>query len=87
MQVDLKRSATIIEMIASFVTILVVIVSAYVSITVTQARQDERIKQLENNYNEIKDRINNVDAGIREVNKGQTEILLQLKDKQDRTLK
>jgi peptidoglycan hydrolase CwlO-like protein len=84
MAIDLKRSATIIEVIGSVFTCLVVIVTAYVSISVTQARQDERIKTLESNYRDIGLGLKEITASIREINNKQNELMLELKDKQNR---
>lgn len=86
MGIDLKRSATIIEVVGSVFTILVVIVTAYVSLMVNQARQDERIKQLENNYREIGLDLKEINDGQREINNNINDIRLQLKDKQDRDI-
>lgn len=83
---DLKRNATIIEVIGSTFTILVVIVTAYVSIMVNQARQDERIKQLENNYRDIGSDLKEINAGQRELSNKITDIFLQLKDKEDKQM-
>jgi len=87
MGLDLKRSATIIEVLMSLFTVLGVIITAYVSISVTQARQDERIKQIESNYRDIGYDLKEIKSEMRELNNGKNEILLQLKDKQDRILK
>lgn len=86
MSVDLKRSATILEMIMSLVTVLGVVVTAYISLTVTQARQDERIKQLENNYRDINNQYREIKAELRDLNNKHTQLMLELKDKQDRPL-
>jgi peptidoglycan hydrolase CwlO-like protein len=82
---DLKRSATMLEMIMSVCTVLGVVVTAYISLTVTQARQDERIKQVEVNYRDINNELREITKEIREINNKQTEIMLELKDKQDRS--
>lgn len=84
MAIDLKRSATIFEVVGSVFTILVVIVTTYVSIMVTDARQDERIKQLENNYRDIGNDLKEINDGQRELNNKITDILLELKDKEDK---
>lgn len=84
MGLDLKRSATIFEMVMSVVTILTVVVSAYVSVSNTQARQDERLKQLEGNYRDINSGLRDINSGMRDLNNNLTDIKLQLKDKQDR---
>ena len=87
MAIDLKRSATIFEMVMSLMTILAVVVSAYVSISTTQARQDERLKQLEGNYRDINTQLHDLNSAIRDVNNNVTDVKLQLKDKQDRNIK
>lgn len=88
MIVDLKRGATILELIMSVFTVLAVVVTSAVTISVTQARQDERIKQLEGNYNDIRSSLREIGSDVRALNNGQNGILLQLKDKADReTLK
>lgn len=84
MAMDLKRSATIIEVMMSLLTILGVVITAYVSISVNQARQDERIKQLEGNYRDINIQLRDISGELRELNNKHTDLLLQLKDKQDR---
>lgn len=84
MSVDLKRSATILEIIISLVTVLGVVITTYVSITVTQARQDEKIKQLEIYYQDINSSLRSIAVELRELNNKNHDVLLQLKDKADR---
>lgn len=84
MSMDLKRSATILEMVMSLATVLGVVITAYINITVNQARQDERIKQLEMNYNNITNDLRDIKTELRELNNKNNEIMLQLKDKADR---
>ena len=87
MAIDLKRSATIIELVSSVFIILSVVVSAYVSISVTQGRQDERLKNLESNYHDISLDLKEINQGQRELSNKIVQLMLELKDKQDRTNK
>lgn len=75
--INFRKNVSLAELIISALTLAGVMIAVYVNIVTRQVTMDERIKSLEGGYQ-------NIQFELRELNKTQTEILIQLRDKEDR---
>jgi hypothetical protein len=80
----MKQTATVGQLIVAVIALILSLVTSYVSVKVNDKEQDVRISTLETRNLELINTFEKFNLKLDQIQSSQTQILIQLQDKQDR---
>jgi hypothetical protein len=80
----MKQTATVGQLIVAVIALILSLVTSYVSVKVNDKEQDVRISNLETRNLELINNFEKFNLKLDQIQSSQTQILIQLQDKQDR---
>ena len=80
----MKQTATVGQLIVAVIALILSLVTSYVSVKVNDKEQDVRISNLETRNLELINTFEKFNLKLDQIQSSQTQILIQLQDKQDR---
>lgn len=80
----MKQTATVGQLIVAVIALILSLVTSYVSVKVNDKEQDVKIQNLETRNLEMINTFEKFNLKLDQIQSSQTQILIQLQDKQDR---